>query len=219
MPAPGETQGQTGVAGMPKNKKQLLMGGGVVAAVVIYALMKSKSAGKTSSANTAPSTLTYDSTASDLYGSLESQILGLQQALQQMQGSSTTAPPYPTQPSPLPPPVTAPPAPPVSSQPTTGAATGISTYTPPPNSGQMQVQSGTEQVGNGQSTYLASTSPSGGLTQASPVSLVYDGQQLPGGADYLPGTYVTGESGGNIYVSNPPINPVTGVISGTPPAG
>lgn len=69
--------------GKKKNKQLLMVGGGAAAAVVVFALIKRQSSGSgaDTTAATTGATPTYDSTANDVYNSLEDQLGQLQQSI------------------------------------------------------------------------------------------------------------------------------------------
>jgi hypothetical protein len=209
-----EGQGTNGPNGAKKSwlknpKNQLIAGVGAVGLVLFMRSRSKSSSATTASGSTTMPAAVYDSSGQDVYSNLEPQIAMLQQDLLSLlsQGSPTST--QPNQPAPTPGGGATTGAP----QPGPVAPGGITQYAPPVGSGAAQAASGTEQIGNGQSTYLAATSPQGGLTEASPVSLAYGGQALPGGADYMPGTVVTGYNNGVYTVNTPPINPIAGVVS------
>lgn len=69
--------------GKKKNKQLLMVGGGAAAAVAVFALIKRQSASSAAdtTAATTGATPTYDSTANDVYNSLENQLGQLQQQI------------------------------------------------------------------------------------------------------------------------------------------
>lgn len=76
-------------------RQQLLVFGGAAAAVAVFALAKRNSSGAGTSTDTAAGTTgvqgTYDSTANDVYNSLEDQLGALQQQIQQIAAGQGTS--------------------------------------------------------------------------------------------------------------------------------